>query len=99
MLDQLETGIVELRSRNNELASLVAHPSSARKSAGPKKKKKAGKSKAASSKAKPKTAKPVANAATDAAEPEKPLLGKRRALGRSIIQLRRMTAVANQQPD
>ena len=84
MLDQLEAGITALRSRNRELETnpTAAAPKSKRTS---KNKKKS--TKATAAKKKRDTIVPISDEAIPV-----PATGKRQALGRSILQLRRPAA-------
>lgn len=79
MLDALETEIVQLRARNDQLAAAL------KKGSARKRKKSKGKAKA-----KVVTPRVIENA-SDTPPNERSVLGKRQALGRSILQLRRPT--------
>lgn len=88
MLDRLEAEIVDLRARNSALVQGTATP--AKKPA--KRRKPASSRKAANKGAVVEGAATNRVGAKTAEKPEKPATGKRQALGRSIIQLRRATS-------
>lgn len=113
MLEKLETEIVFLRARCQDLASslervpsdgVVQHATAPKRAPAPRKKRKKP-AKAAGKRSKPKAAAPVKTAASqqqlelpvsDAARSgdEQPgrYVGKRQALGKSLVQLRKMSA-------
>jgi hypothetical protein len=114
MLEKLETEIVSLQTRYQDLASALQHPAAngngnaAEKQKRPRKqaKKKTGKS-AKANKARKRggaseTARdfaqlelPVNEAGSEEAQQASRVLGKRQALGKSLVQLRKMSAWRN----
>lgn len=97
LLDVLEDGIVVLRGKNESLTAELSRAGSQGASvpaAGPKRSRAATRKsrKKSAKRRKPGSAKKPAGAASDALTKEERALGKRQALGRSLLQLRKTPA-------